>query len=908
VLSLGALSSPSGAAAYFIKGGEGQIADYYAEHQQSSQWGGGAKEVLGLGDGPVDFKKFEALLDGRISDTQTLGRMVKGERLRDPGRDFTFSAPKSVSLAAIGELEKPILEGFARSVATTMSWYEHNLAQAKVWDKTQDKQVKMGEQKILYATFMDFLSRANDPQLHIHTPFVNMAVGKDGKIRSLNYDLAYKHKILLGNIQRAELAKEMAALGLQIRPAGNNGLWELEGSSAELLMQFSKRRSQMIRQAPHKVEDAAGMAKIARITRPAKEKIDNSKIRERWTQEFKDSGTSITEYIKGLLDAPQRDKDGLTPKAAIDFAISHMSETEQHFDRLTLLRHAIVSTYSHVDIKSLEGELETRVQKGELLISEDERWLKPAKAEVLERKLVDELKKGHLKARVLSQHAFKDQNKSLAALNAGQKTAAKMTLTDKHRFIGIDGIAGSGKTFLLKHTLPALKDQGYEIIGLAPSHKALQGLTKSGTFDHTLTTQSFHKSPRGNSNTILVIDEAGMIGSEHFHAMMNFANAKNMPRVVFIGDPGQLPAIEAGRPFKHLLDNGLRCARMEENVRQKNLRHKKGVLELSNKDIQGAFQTLKKEIHEVTQEPLEDYALKLSGQMDNPAIIVNTNAQSKLINGAIKAAITARTDSGAGLKQRIWKPFHMSKAEKTMAGNYEGASHIRFTRDVGKDFKRGEIYKIEGVDHGQAKIMLNHNDVSKDYHPARHGSGDSFTRVYKQEVITLHVGDRIKFRQSDRKLGISNNDFGHIQSLKDGHVTISFDDERQTTLPATHRMLGHMDHGWANTAYSFQGATVKDNIVIMRADHNPLTTLASLYVGSSRHQDNLAIITDDKERLLNVISEKLEIENEIITFREPPIQQKIEENISREPDYEEHTQEFEHTQELEREMDIGMGM
>ena len=137
MLSLGRLSSASGAAGYYIKGDEGQIAGYYAEHQQSSHWGGAAKERLEIPDGPVDFKTFEAMLDGQISPTQSLGRMVKGERLRDPGRDFTFSAPKSVSLAAIGELEKPILDAFSRSVHRTMSWYEDNLAQAKVWDKTQ---------------------------------------------------------------------------------------------------------------------------------------------------------------------------------------------------------------------------------------------------------------------------------------------------------------------------------------------------------------------------------------------------------------------------------------------------------------------------------------------------------------------------------------------------------------------------------------------------------------------------------------------------------------------------------------------------------------------------------------------------------------------------------------------------
>jgi len=199
--------------------------------------------------------------------------MVNGERLRDPGRDFTFSAPKSVSLAAIGALEKPIIEAFSRSVATAMEYYEKNLAQAKVWDKEKGRQVKIGNQKILYATFMDFVSRPNDAHLHMHTPTANIAIGEDGKIRSLNFDLAYKHKILLGNIQRAALANELKSIGLSIRPAGKNGLWELEGSTTEILMQFSKRRQQMLSVAPHKGQDAKAMAHIAKVTRPNKTNV-----------------------------------------------------------------------------------------------------------------------------------------------------------------------------------------------------------------------------------------------------------------------------------------------------------------------------------------------------------------------------------------------------------------------------------------------------------------------------------------------------------------------------------------------------------------------------------------------------------------------------------------------------------
>jgi len=55
----------------------------------------------------------------------------------------------------------------------------------------------------------------------------------------------------------------------------------------------------------------------------------------------------------------------------------------------------------------------------------------------------------------------------------------------------------------------------------------------------------------------------------------------------------------------------------------------------------------------------------------------------------------------------------------------------------------------------------------------------------------------------------------------------------------------------------------------MKADNNPLNTLEAFYVGSSRHKDNLAIVTDDKDQLLRIISEKLDLASERIEFKEP---------------------------------------
>ena len=865
MLSIGSLSSASGAANYFAKGGEGHAANYYAEDQLQSKWGGGAKEALGLGDGHVDEKTLERILDGRISKTQTLGRVVKGVRFRDPGRDFTFSAPKSVSLAATGDMEKPILEAVTKAVDTAMAYYEKKFAQRRVWDNAQGKQVRQADQKIVYASFLDYVSRANDPQIHVHNAVANITEGPDGKIRSQDFALGYRHKILLGAIFRAELAKDMQKLGFQIKPAGKNGLWELAGSQDEILRTFSKRREAMERQAPHKISDPKAMAKLAQTTRPAKSKTTKTDLLERWNKEMAKLGETRESFVQALKSAKTPEVHELTAKTAIDFALDYHSENDRHFDKYKFLKTAMTRVYGHVDIKSMEAELETRLSKDQMRVSEGGRWLIPTQTLKTEKAILSEMDKGHLQGRVLTGKEFREIT-NLDILTPGQQRAAKLLLTDHHRFVGINGTAGTGKTFMLEQTLPHLKSKGYELIGLAPSHKALSGLKDTGVFDKVMTVQAFEKAPYGHSKAVLILDEAGMVGNRAMRSIKNFANSKNIARVALIGDPNQLAPIEAGRPFEHLLENGLRAEHMDDVIRQKSQRHIEAVKQLSRGEIKEAFQTLQKEVHETPADKLINKAISLAKTMDDPSILVSTNKDRKLINQRIK---TEKDNKGPSLTLKVWHPVHLKKAEKTLVQSYEGVSHIKFTRDVGKTFKRGETYKIEQIEFDKARLILSRGGKTKSYAPAHHGSGESFTKTGTVSRITLHKGDKIKFKSTDKKLGISNNDFGEIENINQNHVQIRLEHNKTLTLAHNHKALKQIDYGWANTVHSFQGATVKDNIAIMRADHNPLNTLEALYVGASRHQENLAIITDNADQLMERVSEKLEISKERIEFKEP---------------------------------------
>lgn len=158
----------------------------------------------------------------------------------------------------------------------------------------------------------------------------------------------------------------------------------------------------------------------------------------------------------------------------------------------------------------------------------------------------------------------------------------------------IQGRAGVGKSYVLAGIRMAHEEEGYRVIGLAPTHKVTNDMLQSG-FKEAKTCHSFlfalkHGKMALNSNTLVVIDEAGMLGTELsvelFHAVKT-SGAK----LVLVGDDRQLSSIERGGAFRALLDR-YESAELKD-VRRQTISWQKAVSEdLSRGDVKSAVQTL----------------------------------------------------------------------------------------------------------------------------------------------------------------------------------------------------------------------------------------------------------------------------------------------------------------------------
>lgn len=119
------------------------------------------------------------------------------------------------------------------------------------------------------------------------------------------------------------------------------------------------------------------------------------------------------------------------------------------------------------------------------------------------------------------------------------------------------GYAGSGKSTILNEAREAWEKEGFKVHGVTLSGIAAENLTgASGIESRTFASRLYYwdKGEQALTNKdILVVDEAGMLGSRQMARLLEEAHAGNA-KVVLIGDPQQLQAIEAGAAFRAITE------------------------------------------------------------------------------------------------------------------------------------------------------------------------------------------------------------------------------------------------------------------------------------------------------------------------------------------------------------------
>jgi Ti-type conjugative transfer relaxase TraA len=148
-------------------------------------------------------------------------------------------------------------------------------------------------------------------------------------------------------------------------------------------------------------------------------------------------------------------------------------------------------------------------------------------------------------------------------------------LVDEGQIKCVVGIAGAGKTTALGVCHEIWKAEGYAVYGLAPTGKAGQNLEGNSLDPNGIPSTTLHKFLKSyeegrcqyNSNSILVLDEGGMVDVGRFGNLLNAVKQLGV-KLIVVGDGAQLQPVEAGPAFR-LITERLGKSELTTVVRQK---------------------------------------------------------------------------------------------------------------------------------------------------------------------------------------------------------------------------------------------------------------------------------------------------------------------------------------------------
>lgn len=256
----------------------------------------------------------------------------------------------------------------------------------------------------------------------------------------------------------------------------------------------------------------------------------------------RENGDKIIADPRIALDAITHSQATFTRQDLAKFIHRH-SDGKDQFDRAM----SAVQTSPELVVLGQDGRGQDRFTSRDMLAVEDR--LHRASEAMADRRThdVSELQQRRALARAGGR----------GLLLSREQKAAFEHVTEGRDLGVVVGYAGTGKSALLGVAREAWEDAGYRVQGLALSGIAAENLEGgSGIASRTIASLEHQwKQEREllDARDVLVIDEAGMIGSRQMERLLSAAE-KAGAKVVLVGDPEQLQAIEAGAAFRSIAE------------------------------------------------------------------------------------------------------------------------------------------------------------------------------------------------------------------------------------------------------------------------------------------------------------------------------------------------------------------
>ena len=438
-------------------------------------------------------------------------------------------------------------------------------------------------------------------------------------------------------------------------------------------------------------------------------------------------------------------------------------------------------------------------------------------------------------------------------LNASQRQAVEQIFLSREKMVGLDGVAGAGKTTTLAVIREGAEAQGYKVEGFAPTSRAAQKLADAGMETSTLQKHLARgQQPDTGERRLYVLDESSLASTKQMHEFVNRLHPND--RVLLVGDRRQHEAVEAGRPFAQLQEAGMKTMKLEEIVRQKDPELKQVVEQLARGEVREAVQGLERQgrVHEIPERENRIAAIATEyAKSPEGTLVVSPDNRSRVeINLAIRTEMQERgmVSKNEHRIEALVPHQDLTGPERTWAARYEFNDIVRYARASKETgMERGEYARVKGVDAEKNLLTVVRADGPELTYDPRRQQGVS---VYREEQRSFAVGDRIQFTAPANDLKIANRELGTVEAItQDGQMRLKMDGGRDVQLdPHEH---SHLDHGYAVTSHSSQGQTAERVLIHVDTELAAKDLLNSrmAYVAVSRGAEDAQIFTNNREKL-----------------------------------------------------------
>ena len=539
---------------YFLRAVAKGVEDYYVGHGEApGRWLGTHADELGLA-GVVEPDDLIQVIDGH--DPVSGNRITRSRHRQVPGFDLTFCAPKSVSVVwALGDddTRRAAREAHEAAVDAAIGYLERHACWSRR-GKNGVHQVRGGG--FLASAFRHRTSRAGDPHLHTHVLVANATRSDDGW-GTLDGRHLYLHAKTAGYLYQAQLRAEFTRrLGVTWTRV-HHGCAEIEGVPKSVLRRFATR-SDEIRQemALHGTTSARAAQYAVLATRQAKNyDVDAATLHSTWMQQAAeldfhpedlqavlekavplDSALQGTDAIRERLLGP----DGLTKRAST-------------FDRRDVVRACCEQFDEGADVVAIEELADAILADPEVVPLRPEECgpIRPLRRRTTGRPIKTPLAGVRystqsllaLEARLVRRAAAETatplgviaEETVLAVLAARpgltreQVDMVATLATSGRRLDVVIAPAGAGKTFALDAARDAWQRSGHHVIGAALSARAAAELEStagiaSDTIAKLLIDLDVPHHGGLRQDTVVVIDEAGMVGTRLLARILDHAD------------------------------------------------------------------------------------------------------------------------------------------------------------------------------------------------------------------------------------------------------------------------------------------------------------------------------------------------------------------------------------------------